>query len=76
MNFVTNLLFSGPAAIVGGVRIIVFFIIIAFAKFVIRVTLPDKIIVVTGRKKKFKSGKKFDLLWIGGGRTSIPMSTR
>ncbi len=25
----------------------------------IRVTLPDKIIVVTGRKKKFKSGKKF-----------------
>ncbi len=71
MNFVTNLLFSGPAAIVGGVLgIIVFFIIIAFAKFVIRVTLPDKIIVVTGRKKKFKSGKKFGFT-VDRGRTHV-----
>jgi uncharacterized membrane protein YqiK len=71
MDFLINLLFSGPAAIVGGMLgIIVFFVIIAFAKFVIRVTLPDKIIVVTGRKKKFKSGKKFGFT-VDRGRTHV-----
>jgi flotillin len=73
METLLKLLFGGSAVggTAGGILgLIVFFIIVAFAKYVIRVTLPDKIIVVTGRKKKFKSGKKFGFT-VDRGRTYV-----
>ena len=55
-----ELLLGGGMSVLGGVAgIIVFFFLVGFAKFLIRVTLPDKLIVVSGRKKKFRTGKKF-----------------
>lgn len=57
--------------IVGGVLgVIAFFVLVGFAKYVIRVTLPDKLIVVTGRKKKLKTGKRFGFT-VERGRTHV-----
>ena len=55
----------------GGILgVIAFFIIVGVAKYVIRVTLPDKLIVVTGRKKKLKTGKRFGFT-VERGRTHV-----
>ena len=73
MDMLMRLLFGGSAigGIGGGIAgLIVFFFLIGFLKYVVRVTLPDKIIVVTGRKKKFKSGKKFGFT-VERGRTHV-----
>ena len=71
MDALLKLLFSGPAAVAGGVLgVFAFFVLVGFAKFVIRVTLPNKILVVTGRRKKFKSGKKFGFT-VERGRTHV-----
>ncbi|MBD3306103.1 hypothetical protein GF339_06925 [candidate division KSB3 bacterium] len=68
MNFI-DLIFGG--GIIGGVLgLIVFFFLIGFLKYVIRVTLPDKILVVTGRRKKFKGGKRFGFT-VERGRTHV-----
>jgi flotillin len=73
MDMLMDLLTGGSAlgGTAGGILgLIAFFIIVAFAKYVIRVTLPDRILVVTGRKKKFKSGKKFGFT-VDRGRTHV-----
>jgi uncharacterized membrane protein YqiK len=62
MDTLLKLLTGGGAigGTAGGILgVIAFFFIVGFLKYLIRVTLPDRLIVVTGRKKKFKSGKKF-----------------
>jgi len=55
----------------GGILgLVAFFFIVGLLKYLIRVTLPDRVIVVTGRKKKFKSGKKFGFT-VDRGRTHV-----
>lgn len=66
-----NLLFGGPAAVIGGMfAVFVFFGIVIIAKKIIRVILPDKVLVVTGRRKKVKGGKEFGFT-IERGRTHV-----
>jgi flotillin len=66
-----DLLFGGPAAVIGGILgIILFFGIVAVAKMIVRVMLPDKMLVVTGRRKKVKGGKEFGFT-VERGRTHV-----
>ncbi|MFW5760501.1 MAG: SPFH domain-containing protein [Cyclobacteriaceae bacterium] len=60
---------SGTAIISGIVGVIAFFILLSIFKAFIKVTYPDKILVVTGRKK-IKNGKAFGFS-IDRGRTTI-----
>ena len=53
----------------GGLGIVSFFILLAFLKSVIRVALPDQIMVVTGRKTK-RDGKTFGFS-VNRGRTAV-----
>ena len=71
MDTLVDLLTGGSAlgGTAGGILgVIAFFFIVGSLKYLIRVTLPDRLIVVTGRKKKFKSGKKFGFT-VDRGRT-------
>jgi len=60
---------SGSAIISGIVGVIAFFVLLSIFKAFIKVTFPDKILVVTGREK-VKNGKKFGFS-IDRGRTTI-----
>ncbi len=71
MDHLIELLLGGPAAVAGGVMgVILFFALIVMAKSIIRVMLPNKILVVTGRRKKVKGGKKFGFT-VERGRTHV-----
>ncbi len=71
MEQLINMLFGTGVSIFGGVAgIVLFFFLIGFARYLIRVTLPDKLVVVSGRKKKLKSGKKFGFS-VERGRTTV-----
>ncbi len=71
MNQLIQLLMGGPAAVVGGILgVVLFFAIIGMAKSIVRVMLPDKILVVTGRRKKVKGGKDFGFT-VERGRTHV-----
>lgn len=60
---------SGSAIISGIVGVIAFFVLLSIFKAFIKVTYPDRILVVTGRKK-VKNGKTFGFS-IDRGRTTI-----
>ena len=71
MDKLIELLLGGPAAVIGGVLgVVLFFGIIGMAKSIVRVMLPDKILVVTGRRKKVKGGKDFGFT-VERGRTHV-----
>lgn len=60
MEQLLQMLVGTGVSIIGGVAgIVLFFVLIGFARSLIRVTLPDKLIVISGRRKKLKSGKRF-----------------
>ena len=66
-----DLLFGGPVAVIGGVLgVILFFAIVGVAKSIVRVMMPDKMLVVTGRRKKVKGGKEFGFT-VERGRTHV-----
>ncbi len=60
---------SGNAILYGFLAVLAFILLIAFIKSIIKVSFPDKILVVTGRKK-VKDGKTFGFS-IERGRTTI-----
>lgn len=71
MDKLIELLLGGPAAVIGGaLGVVLFFGIIGMAKSIVRVMLPDKILVVTGRRKRVKGGKDFGFT-VERGRTHV-----
>ncbi len=65
-------LLNAGGGIVGGVAgVVFFFLLIAFFKAIIRVTLPDQILVVTGRRR-IRDGKRFGFSVERGRTTKIP----
>lgn len=66
-------IFSDSNAFIWGVAaVIVFFFFIIILKAIIRVTTPDKLLVVTGRKTK-KQGRKFGFSVEKGSTTVLPI---
>ena len=67
-----NDLFSSAGGVIGGVAgVVAFFLLLAILKGIIRAELPDKILVITGRKK-VKSGRTFGFSVERGRTTKIP----
>ncbi|TFH06017.1 MAG: flotillin family protein [Spirochaetales bacterium] len=72
MDFLVDLLGSGGGGVLGGVLgIIAFFLMIAFLKSIIKVELPDTLLVVTGRKRT-QGGKNFGFSVERGRTIKVP----
>lgn len=72
MNILQSILQSGGAGVVGGlIGIGVFIVLISVLKSIIKVTAPDQILVITGRKRTH-SGRTFGFSVERGRATKVP----
>ena len=71
MDFFSTALSSSGGAIGGVLGVVGFFILLAILKGIIKAELPDRILVITGRKK-VKGGKTFGFSVERGRTTKVP----
>ncbi len=72
MDWLQDAFSSGGGAVLGGfLGVVGFFVLIAILKGIIKVNLPDQLLVVTGRKRT-KEGKSFGFSVERGRRVKIP----
>jgi flotillin len=71
-DFIADFLLQGGGGYIGGViGIIAFFVMVGFMKSIIKVQLPDQLLVVTGRKKT-RQGKTFGFSVERGRTVKVP----
>ena len=71
MDFINEALSSAGGVIGGVLGVVGFFLLLAILKAIIKAELPDKILVVTGRKK-VKDGKTFGFSVERGRTVKVP----
>jgi len=72
MDFLSNFFLGGGAGAIGGVvGVVVFFVMIGFLRSIIKVELPDTLLVVTGRRR-VQGGKTFGFSVERGRTVKVP----